>query len=176
MLADGKWTAEWHPVQAKDEKGGFVRQTSSFRNWVTPDGSAGPTGEGGFAAEAGRYHLYVALICPWASRTLIDRKLKKLDDVIHVRPGWQRRVPHRRSGGGGRPPECLQEFPPNELATPPHRTRHRQATAGGGIRGCLRMSGSLQLCGDDRRHRTASSRGCFDAAATVDGHHRRCRA
>jgi len=69
MLIDGKWTAEWHPVQAKDEKGGFVRQTSSFRNWVTPDGSAGPTGEGGFAAEAGRYHLYVALICPWASRS-----------------------------------------------------------------------------------------------------------
>ena len=84
MLVDGKWTAEWHPVQAKDEKGGFVRQTSSFRNWVTPDGSAGPTGEGGFAAEAGRYHLYVALICPWASRTLIGRKLKKLDDVISV--------------------------------------------------------------------------------------------
>ena len=84
MLVDGKWTAEWHPVQAKDEKGGFVRQTSSFRNWVTPDGSAGPTGEGGFAAEAGRYHLYVALICPWASRTLIARKLKRLDDVISV--------------------------------------------------------------------------------------------
>jgi putative glutathione S-transferase len=84
MLVDGKWTAEWHPVQAKDEKGGFVRQTSSFRNWITPDGSAGPTGEGGFAAEARRYHLYVALICPWASRTLIGRKLKKLDDVISV--------------------------------------------------------------------------------------------
>jgi len=84
MLVDGKWTAEWHPVQATDTKGGFVRQTSGFRNWVTPDGSAGPTGEGGFAAEAGRYHLYVALICPWASRTLIGRKLKKLEDVISV--------------------------------------------------------------------------------------------
>ena len=84
MLVNGKWTAEWQPVQAKDEKGGFVRQTSSFRNWVTPDGSAGPTGEGGFAAEAGRYHLYVALICPWASRTLIARKLKGLEDVISV--------------------------------------------------------------------------------------------
>jgi len=84
MLVNGKWTADWQPVQAKDEKGGFVRQTSSFRNWVTPDGSAGPTGEGGFKAEAGRYHLYVALICPWASRTLIGRKLKKLEDVISV--------------------------------------------------------------------------------------------
>ena len=84
MLVDGKWTTDWQPVQAKDEKGGFVRQTSSFRNWVTPDGSAGPTGEGGFKAEAGRYHLYVALICPWASRTLIGRTLKKLEDVISV--------------------------------------------------------------------------------------------
>ena len=84
MLVEGKWVADWQPVQAKDEKGGFVRQTSSFRNWVTPDGSAGPTGEGGFRAEPGRYHLYVALICPWASRTLIGRKLKKLDDVVSV--------------------------------------------------------------------------------------------
>lgn len=84
MLVNGKWTADWQPVQAKDAKGGFVRQTSSFRNWITPDGRPGPTGEGGFAAEAGRYHLYVALICPWASRTLIARKLKKLDDLISV--------------------------------------------------------------------------------------------
>lgn len=61
-----------------------MRQTSSFRNWITPDGSAGPTGESGFAAEADRYHLYVALICPWASRTLIGRKLKKLAHVISV--------------------------------------------------------------------------------------------
>lgn len=84
MLVDGKWSADWHPVQAKDQKGGFVRQTSQFRNWVTPDGSAGITGEGGFKAEAGRYHLYVALICPWASRTLAARKLKGLEDVISV--------------------------------------------------------------------------------------------
>lgn len=84
MLVHGKWVADWQPVQAKDEKGGFVRQTSSFRNWITPDGSAGPTGEAGFEAEAGRYHLYVAYICPWASRTLIARKLKRLDDVIPV--------------------------------------------------------------------------------------------
>lgn len=84
MLVEGKWTADWHPVQATDAKGGFVRQISGFRNWITPDGSAGPTGEGGFEAEAGRYHLYVALICPWASRTLIGRALKKLEDVISV--------------------------------------------------------------------------------------------
>lgn len=84
MLTNGKWMANWQPVQAKDKNGGFVRQTSTFRNWVTPDGRAGSTGEGGFAAESGRYHLYVALICPWASRTLIGRKLKKLDHVISV--------------------------------------------------------------------------------------------
>ncbi len=84
MLVDGKWTADWQPVQATDEKGGFVRQISGFRNWVTPDGSAGPTGEGGFEAESGRYHLYVALICPWASRTLVGRKLKGLEDAISV--------------------------------------------------------------------------------------------
>jgi putative glutathione S-transferase len=84
MLVDGKWTADWHPVQATDAKGGFVRQISGFRNWITPDGSAGPTGEAGFKAEAGRYHLYVALICPWASRTLMGRALKKLEDVISV--------------------------------------------------------------------------------------------
>jgi putative glutathione S-transferase len=84
MLVNGKWTADWQPVQAKDAKGGFVRQTSSFRNWITPDGSPGPTGEGGFKAEAGRYHLYVALICPWASRTLIARKLKGLEEAISI--------------------------------------------------------------------------------------------
>ncbi|MPT47960.1 MAG: glutathione S-transferase family protein [Sphingobium sp.] len=84
MLVDGKWTEDWQPVQATDAKGGFVRQISGFRNWVTPDGSAGPTGEAGFKAEAGRYHLYVALICPWASRTLIARKLKGLEEFVSV--------------------------------------------------------------------------------------------
>ena len=84
MLVNGKWSANWQPVQSTDDKGGFVRQTSSFRHWVTPDGAAGPTGEGGFAAEPGRYHLYAALICPWASRTLIARKLKRLEEVVSV--------------------------------------------------------------------------------------------
>ena len=84
MLVNGKWMENWQPVQAKDAQGGFVRQTSTFRNWITPDGSAGPTGAGGFKAEAGRYHLYVALICPWASRTLIARKLKGLEYAISV--------------------------------------------------------------------------------------------
>lgn len=84
MLVDGKWTDNWTPVQAKDDDGRFLRQVSSFRNWITPDGAPGPTGTGGFKAEAGRYRLYVALICPWASRALIARKLKRLDDVLPV--------------------------------------------------------------------------------------------
>jgi glutathionyl-hydroquinone reductase len=78
MLVNGKWSAEWHPVQATDKQGGFVRQTSSFRHWISSDGSTG------FAAEPDRYHLYVALICPWASRTLIARSLKGLEQVISV--------------------------------------------------------------------------------------------
>lgn len=97
MLVDGKWVENWRPVQKADEKGRFVRQVSSFRNWITPDGSAGPTGESGFKAEPGRYRLYVALICPWASRTLIARKLKELEQMIEVTvvnpvisdQGWQ---------------------------------------------------------------------------------------
>jgi putative glutathione S-transferase len=84
MLVDGKWVADWQPVQKADEKGRFVRQTSSFRNWITPDGRPGPTGTGGFKAEAGRYRLYVALICPWAHRTLIGRSLKGLAGLIPV--------------------------------------------------------------------------------------------
>ncbi|RTM15348.1 MAG: glutathione S-transferase family protein [Bradyrhizobiaceae bacterium] len=84
MLVNGRWMAKWQPVQGTDSKGGYVRQISSFRHWITPDGAAGPTGEEGFKAEAGRYHLYVALACPWASRTLIARKLKQLEAVISV--------------------------------------------------------------------------------------------
>ncbi len=84
MLVEGEWTHDWQPVQSTDAKGGFVRQTSSFRNWITVDGRAGSTGRAGFKAETGRYHLYVALICPWASRTLIARKLKRLDDAVDV--------------------------------------------------------------------------------------------
>jgi putative glutathione S-transferase len=68
----------------KVEKGEFVRSESSFRNWVTKDGSAGPTGDEGFAAEPGRYHLYVSYACPWAHRALIFRALKGLEDVISV--------------------------------------------------------------------------------------------
>jgi len=84
MLINGHWARDFHPVQGTDDEGGFVREQSQFRNWITADGSPGPTGEGGFVAEPDRYHLYVALICPWASRTLMARKLKGLEDVISV--------------------------------------------------------------------------------------------
>ena len=80
LLVDGVWQQEG--LRTKD--GHFIRPTSSFRNWVTPDGSAGPSGKGGFPAEAGRYHLYVSLACPWAHRTIIFRKLKNLENVISM--------------------------------------------------------------------------------------------
>ncbi|KAJ56427.1 glutathione S-transferase [Actibacterium mucosum KCTC 23349] len=84
MLVDGKWSNSWDPFQKSDAKGRFVRQTSTFRDWITPDGAPGPEGQRAFPAEAGRYHLYVAYICPWASRTLMARQLKGLSDVISV--------------------------------------------------------------------------------------------
>jgi glutathionyl-hydroquinone reductase len=84
MLVNGQWEGDGQMRKSTDGQGRFVRQVSTFRNWVTPDGAPGPTGVGGFKAEPGRYHLYVALNCPWACRTLIFRKLKKLDDVISV--------------------------------------------------------------------------------------------
>ncbi len=80
MLVEGKWQDVWYDT--KSTKGHFKRSESQFRNWVTADGSAGPSGRDGFKAEAGRYHLYVSYACPWAHRTLIFRKLKKLEDLI----------------------------------------------------------------------------------------------
>lgn len=75
----------WHDDEAlKVANGRFQRAETQFRNWITADGSAGPTGSGGFKAEPGRYHLYVSLACPWAHRTLILRRLKRLEDAIGV--------------------------------------------------------------------------------------------
>ncbi len=94
LLIDGKWHDQWYDT---DSTGGrFVRSDAQFRNWITADGSAGPSGTDGFKAEPGRYHLYVSLACPWASRAMILRALKGLEDMISVsvvnpymgRHGW----------------------------------------------------------------------------------------
>ena len=82
LLIEGKWHDRWYDT--KDNNGEFIREDSQFRSWITPDGSAGPTGIAGFPAEPGRYHLYVSLACPWAHRTLIFLKLKSLEDIIAV--------------------------------------------------------------------------------------------
>jgi putative glutathione S-transferase len=82
LLVDGIWKDQWYDTGASE--GRFVREHTRFRNWVTPDGRPGPSGHGGFAAAPGRYHLYVSLACPWAHRTLLFRKLKRLDGVIGV--------------------------------------------------------------------------------------------
>jgi putative glutathione S-transferase len=81
-LIEGVWHDTWYDT--KSTGGKFVRDTSKFRNWITPDGSPGPSGEGGFPAESGRYHLYVSYACPWAHRALIFRALKGLEDHIGV--------------------------------------------------------------------------------------------
>ena len=82
QLVDGDWHDVWYDTGASG--GRFVRSTAKFRNWITADGSPGPSGERGFKAEAGRYHLYVSYACPWAHRTLIFRALKGLTDLITV--------------------------------------------------------------------------------------------
>ncbi|HCY62588.1 MAG TPA: glutathione-dependent reductase [Oxalobacteraceae bacterium] len=82
LLIKGQWSDQWYDTDATE--GCFVRSEAQFRNWVTADGSPGPTGSGGFAAEAGRYHLYVSLACPWAHRALIFRALKGLEKCISL--------------------------------------------------------------------------------------------
>jgi putative glutathione S-transferase len=93
LLVNGAWQEDI----SRTKEGRFIRPASVFRNFVTRDGGAGPSGQGGFAAEPGRYHLYVSLACPWAHRTLILRALKKLEPVISVsiteplygKTGWE---------------------------------------------------------------------------------------
>ncbi len=82
LLQEGRWVDQWY--NTSETGGRFVRKAPQFRNWVTADGSAGPSGEAGFKAEAGRYHLYVSLACPWAHRTLIFRALKGLEGMISL--------------------------------------------------------------------------------------------
>jgi putative glutathione S-transferase len=80
LLQNGKWVDQWYDTASTG--GRFVRNASQFRNWITQDGSAGPSGIGGFQAEKDRYHLYVSHACPWAHRTMIFRILKGLEEMI----------------------------------------------------------------------------------------------
>lgn len=82
LLQNGEWVDQWYDT--KSSGGRFERTTPQFRSWITPDGTAGPTGEAGFAAAPGRYHLYVSLACPWAHRAMIFRALKGLEEMISV--------------------------------------------------------------------------------------------
>ncbi|MEM7674996.1 MAG: glutathione S-transferase family protein [Myxococcota bacterium] len=82
LLVDGQWQDKWYDT--KSSGGRFKRESAKFRNWITSDGSPGPSGDGGYKAEAGRYHLYVSYACPWAHRTLIFRSMKGLTDAIDV--------------------------------------------------------------------------------------------
>jgi putative glutathione S-transferase len=101
LLVDGVWHEDWYDTEKS--AGRFERFKSTFRNWITANGGPGPTGKGGFKAEAGRYHLYTANSCPWAHRTLIFRKLKGLEDIVSISvadavkhpQGW-----HFRDGDG----------------------------------------------------------------------------
>ncbi|WP_444907273.1 glutathione S-transferase family protein [Microbulbifer sp. SSSA008] len=104
LLVNGQWHDQWYDTEKSG--GSFKREAAQLRNWVTADGSSGPSGDSGFKAESGRYHLYVSLACPWAHRTLIFRKLKKLEehiDVSVVSPdmldqGWSFNVDEGSSG------------------------------------------------------------------------------
>ena len=82
LLVDGVWQDKWYDTE--ENSGHFKRETSSFRNWVTADGSPGRGEKDGFKAEPGRYHLYVSYACPWAHRALIFRALKGLEEMIDI--------------------------------------------------------------------------------------------
>lgn len=112
LLVNGKWVDEWYDTAATG--GRFMRTRAQFRNWITADGSPGPMGEGGYRAEAGRYHLYVSLACPWAHRTLIFRALKGLERMIDVS------VVNPYMGEHG----WTFEEAPGVIADPIHRARY----------------------------------------------------
>lgn len=116
MLVNGQWSTKWHPFQKSGKNGEFIRQTSSFRHWVTKDGAAGKTGDSGFKAEPERYHLYLAYICPWASRVLMALHLKGLEKIISVSIvdpvltdyGWQFNI--NSNGISGSTPDHLHGY------------------------------------------------------------------
>ncbi len=114
LLVEGVWQDD----VSRTKDGHFVRPAAQFRNWITPDGLPGPSGSGGFAAEADRYHLYVSYSCPWAHRTIIFRKLKGLENVISMssvspdmlRDGWTFNVSEGSSGDAANGKSRLSEI------------------------------------------------------------------
>ena len=134
LLVEGRWQDVWYPT--KSTGGRFVRKDAAFRNWITADGSAGPTGIGGFKAEAGRYHLYVSLACPWAHRTLIMRMLKGLEDKISVSVVHWLMLEHGwtfADGPGVVPDTVNHAVHASDLhccRSALHRPRHRSGTVG----------------------------------------------
>ena len=116
QLVDGVWKSGFHDIKASG--GRFNRPATKFRNWVTADGSAGPSGSGGFKAERGRYHLYVCYACPWAHRTIIFRQLKRLENVVSMsvtswhmgENGWTFDVAEGSSGDAVNGKERLSEI------------------------------------------------------------------
>lgn len=126
LLVDGQWQDKWYDT--KSTGGRFKRSESQFRNWVTADGAAGPSGDDGFKAQAGRYHLYVSFACPWAHRALVMRAWKGLEqhiDVSVVHPhmlenGWELRDDF--DGATGDPLYGLDKLYQLYLKADPHYT------------------------------------------------------
>jgi len=90
-MVDGRWTTDEEASKLRHEDGRWIRPVSSIRHWITPDGTAGPTGDAGFRAEPGRYHLFVSYGCPWAHRTLLFRILKDLEQLVTISVALPRR-------------------------------------------------------------------------------------
>ena len=113
LLQEGKWVDRWYNTNKTG--GRFVRRSSQFRNWITTDGNEGPSGKSGFKAEAGRYHLYVSLACPWAHRTLIFRSIKGLENMVSLSVVNWFMADNKRSTANGanvndRPPSSYHSF------------------------------------------------------------------
>src|SRR5437764_10502986 len=89
LMIDGKWDND--ATIPSDARGHFIREASRFRHWITPDGKPEHSGEGGFEAEANRYHLFVSPSCPWAHRTIIMRKLKRLEGIVSMSVAIERK-------------------------------------------------------------------------------------
>ena len=139
-LAEGRWIrTDQRPT------GQFRRSDSQFRNWITPDGAAGPSGIAGFKAEAGRYHLYVSLACPWASRTLIFRSLKRLEAMVglyltHIKRHYY--MSHRDINPSG----IVPVGPALDFDAPPTReTARGSGPAAGGLGGDIHPRATLSL-------------------------------